>query len=120
VNGATRETCSVCGLLLRCHEDSCPRCARQALAKRLEAHGFEHDDTGGNCTAYVRRRGDVEIMITVESTNDAPISDNHDVMVGEYRGDQMTHEWHGNLGDYLMVLDVVEARFGRAEGAVQR
>ncbi len=90
-----------------------------ALQARLAHHGFAFWHTGGNGTAYARvrdlggMRGLDETMITIEGTDDAPTSEEQDVMVGHYQSEEVVSEWHGKLGDYLMVLDVMEARLGR-------
>lgn len=42
------------------------------IEQQLNAHGFCLQDTGGNCTAYVRYSGDVREYITIVGDPTAP------------------------------------------------
>jgi hypothetical protein len=79
---------------------------------RLKTLGFEHEMTGGNCTAYVRREGGKETMITLadefgEAVQDVPTGFGDNVYVGTYdegTSDSATEVYVGPLDVYLCRL----------------
>jgi hypothetical protein len=79
---------------------------------RLKTLGFEHEMTGGNCTAYVRRANGKETMITLadehgEAVQDVPTKFSDKVYVGTYAEgtcDEAEEVFVGNLDLYLCRL----------------
>jgi len=79
------------------------------IERRLAAHGFKLEGTGGNCTAYVRRAVDgFEEYLTVADDPTHPVHLTDLVSVGNYDGskgdgDDMTTGY--TLADVLAVLE---------------
>ena len=50
---------------------------------------FDHEVTGGQCTALVYRKGDFEYMITKVEEPEAPDTETHEVDFGVYCGGEV-------------------------------
>ena len=72
--------------------------APQSYAVRLAAHGFIEEQTGGGCTAYVRRASDGFVeMLTIAEDPMIPTRKSDPVVIGEYPDAEAELEAEGEM-----------------------
>lgn len=79
--------------------------AEPTIAEQLASHGFHFEGTGGGCTAYVRRDGDLSEFVTLAGDATAPDALADEILVGNYEdGEQLDTVRGYTLNDALIAL----------------
>ncbi len=78
------------------------------IRQRLASFGFNEEHTGGGCTAYIRRSGEVEECLTIAGDPAIPTRLRDEITLGTHAGEEYKEEDYETgwtLADVLAALE---------------